>query len=175
LPEQREVLLEADHTTPWIARLLTELTNSITGGGDEKLIEQDSLNLSLRIEKDYSVKWHEYVTVDGQMSGIFHPPCIRCLERSMAPISLDICACLISEEHESHPELQEHSDILLKNTTREAFFYAGRQLDIYPFLWELLVFATDPNPLHHPECLGLCPSCGINLNNEQCSHKKSLA
>ncbi|MBT3235349.1 MAG: DUF177 domain-containing protein [Bdellovibrionales bacterium] len=163
------------HSAPWITSLLIDLTNSIFGGADEQLAEEDSLHVELTLSRGHSPKWQEYITVDGQIKGRFHPPCIRCLERSRTEISSPISACLLSDDQQQQAELQDITDIIINNRERELFFYSGRQVDFTPLLWELLMMVIDPNPIHHPDCQGLCPTCGLNLNMSSCSHKKTLA
>lgn len=41
-------------------------------------------------------------------------------------------------------------------------------LNLVPLVRELLIIATE-RPLCRPDCAGLCPHCGANLNTETCS------
>ena len=42
-------------------------------------------------------------------------------------------------------------------------------LDVAAIVWEQFVLALPPNPLCRPDCKGLCPECGANLNEGMCA------
>ncbi len=44
------------------------------------------------------------------------------------------------------------------------------RIDVTPLLREELILATPFAPLHRPDCKGLCPVCGRDLNDEPHSH-----
>lgn len=41
-------------------------------------------------------------------------------------------------------------------------------IDLRPALLSLVVGQLDPKPLCRPDCRGLCPACGANLNDAPC-------
>ncbi len=46
-------------------------------------------------------------------------------------------------------------------------------LDLGGVAWEQFMLAMPVNPLCRPDCKGLCPICGANLNLEACDcHKE---
>ncbi len=47
--------------------------------------------------------------------------------------------------------------------------YSGKQIQLLPLLSSLIVSSLDPKPLCKPDCAGVCPRCGANLNQEECS------
>jgi uncharacterized protein len=44
-------------------------------------------------------------------------------------------------------------------------------LDLEPLIREEMLLAIPINPICRPDCKGLCPVCGENLNESQCSHE----
>lgn len=42
------------------------------------------------------------------------------------------------------------------------------EIDLEPMLIEALVIETPFAPLHDRNCQGICPTCGVDLNNEEC-------
>ncbi len=46
-------------------------------------------------------------------------------------------------------------------------------LDLGPLLREYLLLDIPTQPLCRPDCKGLCPQCGGNLNETQCEHPES--
>lgn len=49
-----------------------------------------------------------------------------------------------------------------------AFEPEGSELDVSHAVREELILAVNPYVVCDPECLGLCPSCGVNLNEGAC-------
>lgn len=45
-------------------------------------------------------------------------------------------------------------------------------IDITPDIREEIILGYPQKPLCTPDCKGLCPGCGVNLNTEQCKCKK---
>jgi uncharacterized protein len=45
------------------------------------------------------------------------------------------------------------------------------QIDLEPLLREYALLEIPINPLHSPDCKGLCPVCGENLNKTDCGHR----
>jgi uncharacterized protein len=45
------------------------------------------------------------------------------------------------------------------------------QIDLEPLLREYALLEFPISPLHSPDCKGLCPVCGENLNRTDCGHR----
>ena len=45
------------------------------------------------------------------------------------------------------------------------------QIDLEPLLREYALLEFPISPLHSPDCKGLCPVCGENLNKTDCGHR----
>jgi uncharacterized protein len=50
------------------------------------------------------------------------------------------------------------------------FPLAGNELDLSPMVRETLMLELPDTPLCRPDCAGLCPECGIELNDSHCGH-----
>jgi uncharacterized protein len=46
--------------------------------------------------------------------------------------------------------------------------YDGDEIDLTPLVQEQVLLALPTRPLCKEDCRGLCPQCGINLNEHQC-------
>ncbi len=69
---------------------------------------------------------------------------------------------------EEHLEFQpEESEGLLQ---REVFTYSlqDTELSLQPYIVGLIGSVLDPKPLCRPDCKGLCPACGQDLNIREC-------
>jgi uncharacterized protein len=47
-------------------------------------------------------------------------------------------------------------------------------IDLSPVLREYILLAIPISPLCRPDCIGLCPICGNNLNEVTCSHDDDI-
>ncbi len=108
----------------------------------------------------------------GKVSGIFFCQCDRCLIDMESNVALDV-SWLFEEGTESHPleafhetdEIEELDETELEEPIR---YFSGQELDLALHIWEELVLATPTKAYCKENCLGLCPECGINLNQESC-------
>lgn len=94
-----------------------------------------------------------HLLVEGTIrtSGMY--PCSRCL----TPVSVDRNETL-SEVYGTEAELPE--DVLP---------YNGEYIDLTETIRETLILSEPMRVLCRPDCKGLCPQCGANLNEGPCS------
>ena len=64
------------------------------------------------------------------------------------------------------PEIKE--ELELKKEELEISHYYGDFVDLVPILCEQIILLIPIKPLCSPECKGLCPQCGTNLNYSSC-------
>jgi uncharacterized protein len=91
------------------------------------------------------------IVVDGELSVPWHGICRRCL--------IDTGGVQVSEVHELYQKVV---------TDPEAFELVGDQLDLRDAVRELVLLDAPSTPLCRPDCAGLCPTCGTNLNDATC-------
>lgn len=101
----------------------------------------------------------EGILVKGELRGEVATPCGRCAED--AKVSID---STFSEYEEIPPEnsKEEHEGYIVYD--RHA-----PMLDLGRVAWEQFILAMPVHPLCKPDCQGLCPECGANLNETKCS------
>jgi uncharacterized protein len=102
--------------------------------------------------------------------------CGRCL----APVSLDVPLqfelTLVPEdeyEEEAAPHAEKdghkgHAGGSFRAREAEEETYAGKTVDLDPFLREQIILALPAYPVCDESCKGLCPVCGANLNEREC-------
>ncbi len=49
-------------------------------------------------------------------------------------------------------------------------FIETDEIDVVPFVREMVILSVPMKPLCKPDCKGLCPVCGVNWNYETCEH-----
>lgn len=102
--------------------------------------------------------------IQGQVSALVIVECARCL----APISLWVDApCLLDAVPLSHAAGEDETGALGRGDL-DVTFYSGDALDLDGLVRDQLVLQLPMHPLCRDACLGLCPSCGINRNEQVC-------
>jgi uncharacterized protein len=133
---------------PGTERLVeTRLTAAELGLDDERFRPGDVVTASLRLES-----LSDGIVVVGQIDVPWHGTCRRCLK------ALD--------EHEVSQVDELYQSVV---TNPEAFEIVGDQLDLTQMVRELALLDAPLAPLCRPDCAGLCPICGIDLNDGTCS------
>ncbi len=80
----------------------------------------------------------------------------------------ECCRCLSHIQHTTTLDLEELYSYHSKAETEFSINQDGI-LDLSPLLREEVLIATNDRALCKEDCQGLCPSCGINLNNSTCN------
>jgi uncharacterized protein len=83
--------------------------------------------------------------------------CVRCLVTFDQPLDSDF-----TELYAFSSKSVTESDLILPE---------DGHIDLEPLMREYLTLAIPINPLCKPDCKGLCPVCGENLNEYQHNHK----
>lgn len=111
--------------------------------------ESDPVRLDLTAESLL-----EGVGVSGTITGRMHLRCSRCLSDYIV-------------------SFRQHVDEIFYLGTppeEEGYQVEGDVLDLEPMVRDHVVLAIPVNPVHSPECRGLCPTCGADLNAGDCGH-----
>lgn len=82
-------------------------------------------------------------------------------------VGLECARCLMSFRH---PLKLKFSEEFAQRPGEEQFPIRHDELDLAPMLRTVVLLAIPAVPLHDPECRGLCPVCGKDLNDEPHDH-----
>lgn len=99
---------------------------------------------------------HQGLVAQGGLNARTKLECVRCLAEFDQTISLEINELFV------YPPSQANDPILVVPETGI--------LDLNPYVREALLLDVPIQPLCRPECQGLCPECGANLNEAPCEH-----
>jgi uncharacterized protein len=115
------------------------------------------VDLRARIHKDKS-----RFRLVGNVATTLELPCSRCLEPYRLPVdaAFDLRYLPMSENTGAEREVEE-------DDLSEAF-YKDDVIDLRQLMEEQFYLALPMKPLHSPDCKGLCPNCGTNLNVATC-------
>lgn len=108
------------------------------------------------------IKTSGTVFIKGKISATININCSRCLEEAKLPLDANFAYTLIPEK----PQVKE--DLELKKEELEISYYHGDFIDLTPIICEQIILQVPIKVLCHPECKGLCPQCGTNLNDSSC-------
>lgn len=103
--------------------------------------------------------------LQGQLEGELELQCVRCLEASRYPVSKEFDLFFEPRDGLTY---QEDQEIELKPSETRTSFIVGHELVISEILREQVLLTLPMKPLCSPDCRGLCPVCGTNLNVHAC-------
>jgi uncharacterized protein len=109
------------------------------------------------------------IRIAGALDAAVEANCSRCLEPARFEVSRPFD--LYFRERDEHMFDEDQEVELAEDDTSTAFF-TGTQLAIGDVLREQLLLALPMKVLCTPECKGLCPTCGTNLNLNTCNCPK---
>jgi uncharacterized protein len=94
----------------------------------------------------------EGILVQAQLQTALEDECYRCLDPIINHVAVDLEE--LYAYHSSHnAEFRINEDAIL---------------DLAPLLRAEVLIATSARRLCRPDCRGLCPQCGVNLNHTTC-------
>jgi uncharacterized protein len=89
-----------------------------------------------------------------------HGPCMRCLEDAVLDVHIDV-----REYHASDPAAGDEL---------RSEYVVDDQIELSAWARDAIAIALPVQILHAPDCAGLCPVCGKNLNLEPHTHEEAL-
>lgn len=103
----------------------------------------------------------EGILVTGRVSGEFEMECSRCLRPFTEPFTGTI------SEIFAYPDQPELAGL---EPGDEDFVIEDDTIDLEPAIRDEILLSVPTNPLHAPDCKGLCAVCGQDLNVKDCGH-----
>ncbi len=97
------------------------------------------------------------LVVQGKFSAETKLECVRCLREFTHPLDWEF-----TELYAFNKKSVSESGLLLPEDAH---------IDLAPLLREYALLEVPINPLHDPNCKGLCPVCGQDLNVRDCGHR----
>jgi len=148
---------------------------NLGAGGAEKPMFLDVKELAvrkLRIRKSYapgSVDYHtaeikQVAPLEVNATAELIEGQIRISGELETKIELACARCLYSPlPKDAKPEEEQ-----LKSADADIGFYQGEGLFLADVLSEQVLLAVPMKAICQSDCRGLCPTCGVNLNHEEC-------
>jgi uncharacterized protein len=99
------------------------------------------------------------VVVRGTLRAPLQQECRRCLVPVTVTLSEEMTLVYLPA---TEPGMEDDGDTRL-------FEESAAELDLGQAVREEIILAIDPYVVCRPQCKGLCPHCGANLNEETCT------
>lgn len=107
--------------------------------------------------------------VDGTIKTVIRLTCSRCAEE----FSYNVDTLFYCHE-EPVNDADSDPDLSLRKMDMDIDHYTGGEVDINRLFREQVMLEIPMHPLCRPDCLGLCPKCGQNLNIRRCDCPQEL-
>jgi uncharacterized protein len=104
-----------------------------------------------------------HIRVFGQMHTRLEMPCARCLEGVVEEVSRDF-----DLYYRPMNGIRREEEVQLKEGDTEIGFFEGDGIFLSAVLSELVNLQVPMKTICRSDCRGLCPTCGANLNHEDC-------
>ena len=101
--------------------------------------------------------------VDGTIRTTLHLTCSRCAGEFSYPVDT-FFHCHEEPVRKGGSEIEA----ALHKMDMDIDHYSGDEVELNNLFREQLILAIPMHPLCMPDCLGLCPKCGQNLNVKRC-------
>jgi uncharacterized protein len=93
--------------------------------------------------------------------------CSRCLADYETPLAADFNLSFSREQPET-AEPSRHAEVELGAEEIGLILFHGEEIDLHDAVQEEVLMAVPMKTLCRPECKGLCPQCGADLNQGDC-------
>jgi uncharacterized protein len=103
-----------------------------------------------------------HVFVQGKVTFVQRLECSRCSKMISSRRTEDVRAIYL-------PYAPTNDDLELSESDIEVLYYKNDVVDLEQPVRDAIVLSVPMRPLCHPDCRGLCPSCGANLNDGGCT------
>lgn len=112
----------------------------------------------------------EALHITGSVSAKPTLECSRCLKAFIYPVDADVNIDLVPTK-----VLGMGTEHELGQAELDTEFYQGDELNPLDIVKEQILIAIPMVPLHRPDCKGLCPVCGKDLNAADCGCQKDAS
>lgn len=154
--------------TPWVKKILDDLEKDSILDTPSSITPHLVIDLSIKYQNH--MPYGAHLIIHGKITCIYRASCVRCLAPADQKSDFEFDVCYLNSIFEENPEYVDLTHIYICDRECELYFHEKGKLDLSALIQEQLLVRLEPLPLHHENCKGLCSTCGIDRNNEECSH-----
>jgi uncharacterized protein len=100
----------------------------------------------------------------GKIKAVLHTACNLCLEKMTVKMEIPF--------RQEYQETETNEKFFPEFAESDLNYYQGEEIDLEPFVRETLLLEKPLRCVCRPNCRGLCPECGANLNITDCGCQK---
>jgi uncharacterized protein len=115
----------------------------------------------------------DIVEVDGNISTTVRLDCGRCLQSFEMPLASSFALTYSRQEPTPEQGDAHQEDLELTAEDVGLIYFQGEEINIRNGIQEQVVLAFPFRALCKPDCRGLCPACGVDLNTAECQCDRS--
>jgi uncharacterized protein len=111
--------------------------------------------------------------VTGHVATQARLTCGRCLQGFETPLKSSFTLAYTQAEPDPEPSVSRQEELELTAEDMGLIHYQGEEINLKNEIQEQVVLALPLRVLCRPDCRGLCPQCGADLNTEDCNCDRS--
>lgn len=139
---------------------------SFTAGTEElnRLYEADAKDFRFPQPLDVRVAYYRSgpeLFFQGRIGAAVEGYCSRCLKSYSFSLTKEFDFILAPDTRSAKTKELNQDEMGLS-------FYSGEEINLTPFIREQVLLALPTRPLCDEDCRGLCPECGVDLNEGTC-------
>jgi len=108
------------------------------------------------------------VELEGNISTAVRLDCGRCLQSFETPLESNFALAYSQNEPAPEQSSSSHEELELTAEDMGLIYYQGEEINLKNEIQEQVVLAFPLRAICKPDCRGLCPQCGADLNIEKC-------
>ena len=110
----------------------------------------------------------DMVEIEGSISTAVRLSCGRCLQSFETPVESSFALTYKQTELDTDKGSSSQEELELTIEDMGLIYHQGEEINLQNEIQEQVVLAFPLRALCKPDCKGLCPQCGADLNNEEC-------
>lgn len=104
------------------------------------------------------------IRIRGHISTRLEAACDRCLDNVQIPLELDF-----DLPYRPMEEIAREEEVEVGEDELQVGFFVGEGVNLADVVREQVILSFPMKVVCRPNCLGLCPVCGVNRNAEHCN------
>jgi len=110
----------------------------------------------------------DMVEIKGSISTAVRLNCGRCLQSFETPVESSFALTYKQTEPDTDKGSSNQEELELTAEDMGLIYHQGEEINLQNEIQEQVVLTFPLRALCKPDCKGLCPQCGADLNNEEC-------
>ncbi len=119
---------------------------------DFEVLDMDSIDLYC---KGKLFKQNDAIFIELEYKAKLIAPCSRCLDLAEQNMTSELYDMICDKNGQAYEDMQN--------------LFEGHDFLLGEYVLEDIIMSKDPQILCVEDCEGICPTCGVNLNCEECT------